>query len=180
MTFTQHYDSPLGGILLAADEIGLTGLWFDGEKYFADNLPVEHTEQETPILIEVKRWLDIYFTGKEPDFTPPLHPIGSAFRQSVWEILLQIPYGKTTTYGEIARQLAEKQKLPRMSAQAVGGAVGHNEISIIIPCHRVVGTNGSMIGYAGGIDKKMKLLKLECTDMTGLFAPPQKSLTKYW
>ena len=127
-----HYGSPLGGILLAADEIGLTGLWFDGEKYFADHLPSEHTERETPILVEVKRWLDIYFAGKEPDFLPPLHPIGSAFRQSVWEILLQIPYGKTTTYGEIARQLAEKRKLPRMSAQAVGGAVGHNEISIII------------------------------------------------
>ena len=171
MVSTCHYDSPLGGILLAADEIGLTGLWFDGEKYFADNLPAEYTERETPILVEVKRWLDIYFIGKEPDFLPPLHPIGSAFRQSVWEILLQIPYGKTTTYGEIARQLAEKQKLPRMSAQAVGGAVGHNEISIIIPCHRVVGTNGSLTGYAGGIDKKMKLLKLECTDMTGFFIP---------
>ena len=144
MVSTCHYDSPLGGILLAADEIGLTGLWFDGEKYFADHLPSEHTERETPILVEVKRWLDIYFAGKEPDFLPPLHPIGSAFRQSVWEILLQIPYGKTTTYGEIARQLAEKRKLPRMSAQAVGGAVGHNEISIIIPCHRVVGTNGSL------------------------------------
>ena len=171
MVSTCHYDSPLGGILLAADEIGLTGLWFDGEKYFADNLPAEHTERETPILLEAKRWLDIYFAGKEPNFTPPLHPIGSAFRQSVWEILLQIPYGKTTTYGEIARQLAEKQGLSRMSAQAVGGAVGHNEISIIIPCHRVVGTNGSLTGYAGGIDKKMKLLKLECTDMTGFFVP---------
>ena len=171
MTFTQHCDSPLGGILLAADEIGLTGLWFDGEKYFADHLPSEHVEQETPILTETKRWLDIYFAGKEPDFLPPLHPIGSAFRQSVWQILLQIPYGKTTTYGEIARQLAEKQGLSRMSAQAVGGAVGHNEISIIIPCHRVVGTNGSLTGYAGGIDKKMKLLKLEGTDMTGFFVP---------
>ena len=171
MVSTCHYDSPLGGILLAADEIGLTGLWFDGEKYFADNLPAEHTERETPILLEAKRWLDIYFAGKEPNFTPPLHPIGSAFRQSVWEILLQIPYGKTTTYGEIARQLAEKQGLSRMSAQAVGGAVGHNEISIIIPCHRVVGTNGSLTGYAGGIDKKMKLLKLEGADMTGFFVP---------
>ena len=166
MTFTQHYDSPLGGILLAADEIGLTGLWFDGEKYFADNLPAEHIQKETFILLEAKRWLDIYFTGKEPDFLPPLHPIGSAFRQSVWEILLQIPYGKTTTYGEIARQLAEKQKLPRMSAQAVGGAVGHNAISIMIPCHRVVGTNGSLTGYAGGIDKKAKLLELEGSEWT--------------
>lgn len=99
--------------------------------------------EELPVLLEAKRWLDIYFTGKEPEFLPPLHSIGSAFRRSVWEILLQIPYGRTTTYGEIARRLAEKQKLPRMSAQAVGGAVGQNAISIIIPCHRVVGTNGS-------------------------------------
>ena len=173
MTFTQHYSSPLGGILLAADEIGLTGLWFDGEKYFADNLPAEHAEQETPVLAEARRWLDIYFTGKEPDFLPPLHPIGSTFRQSVWKILLQIPYGKATTYGEIARQLAGKQGLSRMSAQAVGGAVGHNEISIIIPCHRVVGTNGSLTGYAGGIDKKVALLKLEHTDMTGFFVPKE-------
>jgi len=171
MTYIQHYDSPLGGILLAADEIGLTGLWFNGEKYFADNLPKEHTEADTPIITEVKRWLDIYFTGKEPDFLPPLHPIGSEFRQAVWEILLQIPYGQTTTYGEIARQLAEKQGLARMSAQAVGGAVGHNEISIIIPCHRVVGTNGSLTGYAGGIGKKEKLLELEHTDMSRFFVP---------
>ena len=166
-----HYESPLGGVLLAADEIGLTGLWFDGQKYFARGLSADRVERETPALLEAKRWLDIYFSGKEPDFTPPLHPIGSAFRQSVWEILLQIPYGKTTTYGEIARQLSEKMGLSRMSAQAVGGAVGHNEISIIIPCHRVVGTNGSLTGYAGGIDKKGKLLELEQTDMTGFFVP---------
>ena len=171
MTFTQHYDSPLGGILLAADEIGLTGLWFDGEKYFADNLPVEHTELETPILAEAKQWLDLYFTGNEPNFMPPLHPIGSDFRKAVWEILSQIPYGQTTTYGEISRQLAEKQGFARMSAQAVGGAVGHNEISIIIPCHRVVGTNGSLTGYAGGIDKKLKLLELERADTSSFFVP---------
>jgi methylated-DNA-[protein]-cysteine S-methyltransferase len=171
VTFIQHYDSPLGGILLAADEIGLTGLWFDGQKYFARGLSPEREERELPVLLEAKRWLDIYFTGKEPDFLPPLHSIGSAFRRSVWEILLQIPYGRTTTYGEIARRLAEKQKLPRMSAQAVGGAVGHNEISIIIPCHRVVGTNGSLTGYAGGVDKKVKLLELEHADMTGFFVP---------
>ena len=171
MTFTQHYDSPLGGILLAADEIGLTGLWFDGQKYFARGLSSEREERELPVLLEAKRWLDIYFTGKEPEFLPPLHSIGSAFRQSVWELLLQIPYGRTTTYGEIARRLAEKQKLPRMSAQAVGGAVGQNEISIIIPCHRVVGTNGSLTGYAGGIDKKVKLLELEHADMRRFFAP---------
>ncbi len=171
MTYVQHYDSPLGGILLAADEIGLTGLWFDGQKYFARDLPAECVEQNTSALAEAKRWLDIYFTGKEPDFMPPLHPIGSAFRQDVWDILLQIPYGQTTTYGEIARQLAKKYGLPQMSAQAVGGAVGHNEISVVIPCHRVVGTNGSLTGYAGGIDKKVKLLELEHTDMSGFFVP---------
>ena len=171
MTFIQHYNSTLGGILLAADEIGLTGLWFNGQKYFARSLPAGYTEQNTPALSEAKRWLEVYFTGKKPDFMPPLHIVGSAFRRAVWEILLQIPYGKTTTYGEIARQLAKKQKLPRMSAQAVGGAVGHNEISIIIPCHRVVGTNGSLTGYAGGIDKKIKLLELEHTDMSSFFVP---------
>lgn len=171
MIYTLKYSSPLGGILLAADEIGLTGLWFDGEKYFADNLPAEHSERETPTLAEAVRWLDIYFSGREPDFTPPLHPVGSRFRQEVWNILLQIPYGKTVTYGDISKQLAEKMGLERMSAQAVGGAVGHNEISIIIPCHRVVGTNGSLTGYAGGIDKKIKLLELESTDMSRLFIP---------
>ena len=171
MTYTQHYDSPLGGILLAADDVGLTGLWFDGQKYFARGLSNERIVQETSVLAEAKRWLDIYFTGKAPDFTPPLHPIGSAFRRSVWEILLQIPYGQTTTYGEIARQLAKKQGLERMSAQAVGGAVGHNEISIIIPCHRVVGADGSLTGYAGGIGKKEKLLELERADMSRFFAP---------
>lgn len=171
MTFIQHYDSALGRILLAADEFGVTGLWFDGAKYFADNLPAECVEQETPVLAEAKRWLDLYFTGREPNFMPPLHLIGSGFRQAVWEILMQIPYGQTSTYGEIARQLAQKQGLRRMSAQAVGGAVGHNAISILIPCHRVVGANGSLTGYAGGIDKKVKLLELERADMRGFFVP---------
>ena len=171
MTFIQHYDSPLGGILLAADEIGLTGLWFDGQKYFARGLSSEREERELPVLLEAKRWLDIYFTGKEPDFLPPLHPVGSAFRQLVWELLLQVPYGKTTTYGEIARRLAEKQKLPRMSAQAIGGAVGHNPISLMIPCHRVVGTNGSLTGYGGGLARKVQLLALEGVDTTRFFVP---------
>lgn len=171
MTYIQHYDSPLGGILLAADEIGLTGLWFDGQKHFARDLSGERVEQETPVLTEARRWLDIYFTGKEPDFLPPLHPAGSEFRKAVWEILLQIPFGQTTTYSEIARQLAEKQGLARMSAQAVGGAVGHNEISVIIPCHRVVGANGSLTGYAGGIHKKEQLLELERADMRRFFLP---------
>ena len=169
--YTLHYDSPLGGILLAADELGLTGLWFDGAKYFAAGLDPEHKPQETPILREAAHWLDLYFRGQEPDFTPPLHPIGSPFRQEVWALLLQIPYGQTTTYGALAKQLAAKHGRPRMSAQAVGGAVGHNKISIIIPCHRVVGTNGSLTGYAGGIDKKVKLLALEKVGMEQFFVP---------
>lgn len=159
--YTSVYSSELGDILLAADEIGLTGLWFFGQSYFADTLPTEQIAQETPILTQAREWLDEYFSGKEPDFTPTLHPIGSPFRQAVWKLLLQIPYGHTTTYGEIARQLEKLQNRPHMSAQAVGGAVGHNGISIIIPCHRVVGTKGSLTGYAGGLDKKMALLELE-------------------
>ena len=171
MIYTCTYESSVGDMLLAADEIGLTGLWFVGQKYFARTLPDERVSKETPILKEAKKWLDIYFSGREPDFTPPLHPAGSPFRQSVWEILLQIPYGQTTTYREIARRLAKMQNTTHMSAQAVGGAVGHNEISVIIPCHRVVGTNGSLTGYAGGIDKKVSLLKLEHTDMSHFFVP---------
>ena len=171
MTYTQHYDSPLGGILLAADEEGLTGLWFDGQKYFARTLPKEYAERETPILREAERWLDVYFSGREPDFTPPLHPEGSAFQQAVWALLLEIPYGKTTTYGALAQKLAEKQGLAHMSAQAVGGAVGHNPISLMIPCHRVIGTNGSLTGYGGGIARKVKLLELEHADMHRFFVP---------
>lgn len=171
MTNTATYKSPLGTILLAANEIGLTGLWFEGQKYFARTLPKEHISKEMSVLAEAKRWLDIYFAGKEPDFTPPLQPAGSAFQQAVWQILLQIPYGQTMTYGEIARRMAEIRKVPHMSAQAVGGAVGHNEVSIIIPCHRVVGTGGSLTGYAGGMEKKVALLKLERTDMSQFFVP---------
>lgn len=171
MVYTYKYKSPLGEILLAADEVGLTGLWFEGQKHFANTLPNECISQETEILIEAKKWLDIYFSGKEPKFTLPLHPTGSEFRQAVWQILLQIPYGQTVTYGEIARKMAEVKNIAHMSAQAVGGAVGHNEISIIIPCHRVVGANGSLTGYAGGIDKKIALLELEYTDMSHVFVP---------
>ena len=171
MIYTSKYTSPLGDILLAADEIGMRGLWFDGQKYFARDLPGERTEAKTPVLAAAERWLDMYFKGENPDFIPPLHPIGSPFRQEVWKILLQIPYGKTVTYGDISKQLAEKMGLERMSAQAVGGAVGPNEISIIIPCHRVVGTDGSLTGYAGGIGRKVKLLELERADMSRLFVP---------
>ena len=154
MVYTCTYPSPLGNILLAADEVGLTGLWFEGQKYFGNTLPKETVSQEIPVLIRAKKWLDVYFSGKEPDFTPALHPAGSTFRQAVWQILLQIPYGQTMTYGEIAKKMTQMHDAPHMSAQAVGSAVGHNEVSIIIPCHRVVGVNGSLTGYAGGIDKK--------------------------
>lgn len=165
MVYTCGYRSPLGDILMAADENGLTGLWFEGQKYFADTLPDEHVSQETPVLTKAKKWLDIYFSGDEPDFTPPLHPSGSSFRQEVWKILSEIPYGQTVTYGEIARRMGELKNIPHMSAQAVGGAVGHNKISIIIPCHRVVGVKGSLTGYAAGIDKKIFLLELEQADI---------------
>ena len=130
MVYTCKYKSLIGDILLAADEIGLTGLWFEGQKYFANTLPEDYVPQETKILTEAKKWLDVYFSGEEPKFTPPLHPTSSVFRQEVWKILLQIPYGQTITYGEIARRIAVMKNTSHMSAQAVGGAVGHNEISI--------------------------------------------------
>ncbi|MCI9066909.1 MAG: methylated-DNA--[protein]-cysteine S-methyltransferase [Lachnospiraceae bacterium] len=161
MEYITHYQSPIGSILLAADETRLTGLWFDGAKYFAGCPASEHKEENTPVLEQTKEWLIIYFSGREPDFCPPVHMTGTPFQLSVWKILQQIPYGKTVTYGEIAKEIAREKGLSRMSAQAVGGAVGHNKISIIVPCHRVIGKDGSLTGYAGGIDKKMKLLDLE-------------------
>ncbi len=171
MIHTTYYDSPLGKILLAADEEGLIGLWFENQKYYADVLGNETVQEKNDTLRETEKWLNIYFSGRKPEFTPPLHMIGSAFRKSVWEILLTIPYGQTMTYGDIAKQLARQNGWKGMSAQAVGGAVGHNSISVIIPCHRVVGSNGSLTGYAGGIDKKVKLLTLEKTDMSHFFIP---------
>lgn len=171
MQYTITYQSPVGEILLAADDLGLTGLWFEGQKYYALNLDKKHEEKEVPVLKEAKHWLDIYFTGKEPDFIPPVHMHGTPFQMGVWEILRRIPYGETTTYREIAKKIAERRGLQRMSAQAVGNAVGRNNISIIVPCHRVVGTNGSLTGYAGGIDKKTALLKLEGTFKEKYFVP---------
>lgn len=171
MHFVSYYKSPVGNLLLSNDEQGLTGIWFLGGKYFAKTLPAEYKEQENTILIETKKWLDIYFSGKEPDFIPPLHITGSDFRKRVGEIMLGIPYGKTVSYGDIAKIIAEERGLTKMSAQAVGGAVGHNPISIIIPCHRVVGTNGSLTGYGGGIDRKIQLLTLEKADLSRFFIP---------
>ena len=166
MKYTYHYDSPLGGITMASDGESLSGLWFDGQKYFGAGLAADEEEQTEsgeilPVFEETKKWLDIYFDGKEPDFTPRLHLQGSPFRIEVWEILLKIPYGKTTTYKEIAERVAAQRGIPSMSAQAVGGAVGHNSISIIVPCHRILGTDGSLTGYAGGVEKKKSLLALE-------------------
>lgn len=171
MQYVSHYSSPLGAILLAADDIGLTGLWFEGQKYFALHLDPKREERELPLFETAKRWLDLYFSGKEPDFSVPLHFTGTDFQNEVWCILRAVPYGQTTTYGEIARQLARERGLPHMSAQAVGGAVGRNRISVIVPCHRVVGTDGSLTGYAGGLDRKRKLLTLEGVDMSRLFIP---------
>lgn len=165
MQYTSQYHSPLGEILIAADDIGLTGLWFEGQKYYALHLDKENQEQETQILKDTKRWLDIYFSGQEPNFKLPLHFTGMNFQNEVWEILCSIPYGK------IANILAKRKGLERMSAQAVGGAVGHNEISIIVPCHRVVGSQGSLTGYAGGIDKKVSLLQLEKVNMDRFYVP---------
>lgn len=173
MIYKTHYDSPLGGMLLSADDKGLTGVWFDGQKYFAYGLEELEAceEQENSILTEAKRWLDIYFSGKEPDFDLPISLSGTDFQKKVWGILCTIPYGKTMTYGQIAAQLAAEQGAAHMSAQAVGGAVGHNPLSIIVPCHRVVGANGSLTGYAGGIDRKIELLTLEGVDMSRFFVP---------
>lgn len=154
--YIAHYSSPLGGMTLASDGTALTGLWFNGQKYFADTLKeVQTLNPNLPIFDLTRQWLDIYFSGKEPTFTPPLLLQGSPFRKQVWQLLLEIPYGRTMTYGEIARKLQCK------SAQAVGGAMEHNPISIIIPCHRVIGADGSLTGYAGGVERKASLLKLE-------------------
>ena len=161
MHYINHYRSPLGTILLAADDTGLTGLWFEDQKYFAQGLDKETEEKEFSVFQTARRWLDVYFSGQAPDFQVPLHFQGTAFQKEVWEILLSIPYGETTTYGAIAKQLAAKRGLPHLSAQAVGSAVGHNKISIIVPCHRVIGADGSLTGYAGGIWRKEKLLALE-------------------
>ncbi len=171
MQYTYHYNSPLGGITLASDGEALTGLWFDGQKYFGDRLLKNHEEKPLPVFSQTEKWLDVYFSGKAPDFTPPLNFEGvSPFRKRVWEIMLDIPFGQTSAYGRIAGQIA-RETGRKVSAQAVGGAVGHNSVSLIIPCHRVIGTNGSFTGYAGGIDKKIALLKLEGVDTDKLFAP---------
>ena len=173
MYYSTTYPSPLGLITIASTEDALVGLWIEGQKYFIGSLKEPLTERpDLPILIQTRQWLDRYFAGEQPSLTElKLAPMGSDFRQRVWSILCQIPYGETTTYGEIAKQVAAELGRETMSAQAIGGAVGHNPISIIIPCHRVVGTNGSLTGYAGGIDKKIWLLTHEGLNLSNFVVP---------
>ncbi len=156
MDHLHRYASPLGEMTLASDGEALTGLWFEGQKHFGAGLNGERKEKPLPVFDQADRWLDVYFSGREPDFTPPLRLRGTAFQKAVWEYLLTIPYGRTVTYGEIAASLAS-------SARAVGGAVGCNPISVIVPCHRVLGAGGSLTGYAGGVERKKRLLELEKT-----------------
>lgn len=175
MFYTTTYPSPLGLLTLACDENGekLVALWIEGQKYYGGLIRQELVAKDDVALFPVvKKWLDRYFAGEKPAISElPLAPLGGEFRQCVWDILCEIPYGEVTTYGDIAKTVAKRSGKEKMSAQAVGGAVGHNPISIIIPCHRVVGTNGSLTGYAGGIDKKIKLLELEGVDLSGFFVP---------
>lgn len=173
MLYTTHYDSPIGRLLLAERDGALIGLWIEGQKYFPDLLKEETSEnKDAKALSRARGWLDRYFRGEKPSVKElTLAPSGSEFRKEVWEILCDIPYGQVTTYGEIAGKIAETHGLGKMSAQAVGGAVSHNPISIIIPCHRVVGMNGSLTGYAGGLKRKISLLTLEGVDMENYFIP---------
>jgi len=169
--YISHYDSPLGGITISSNGAALTGLWFDGQKHFGSTLARVREERTLPVFDATKRWLEVYFRGMDPGSTPPLYMKTTPFRMAVWEILLTIPFGRTMTYGEIARILAERKGLRRMSAQAVGGAVSHNSIALIIPCHRVVGANGNLTGYAGGIERKLRLLKMEGASRNAFFIP---------
>lgn len=171
MQYLCNYESPVGALTIAADGENITGLWLAGQKYFAAALDAGSERRSLPVFDLARNWLDEYFAGQAPEMTLPLAPDGSEFRRAVWRILTEIPYGGLTTYGAIAKTMAARTGRASMSAQAVGGAVGHNPISIIIPCHRVVGSDGSLTGYAGGLAKKIHLLQLERADMTGLFAP---------
>lgn len=173
MYYWTTYPSPVGTITLACDGEHLVGLWLEGQKYHGHTIPEEMAEKSgMPVFDAAKKWLDRYFSGRKPAISElPLAPMGNGFRQGVWRILCEIPYGQVITYGDIAKKMAVKMGKENMSSQAVGGAVGHNPISIIIPCHRVVGSNGSLTGYAGGVQTKVKLLQLEGADMSKLFVP---------
>lgn len=161
--YYTEYESPVGTLTIACNENGLVGLWLEGQKYFGDEILKEATRaDDIAILIQTKEWLNRYFTGQKPEISElSLEPQGSEFQQIVWKLLCELPYGATTTYGELAKKVAAQMGKQSMSAQAVGGAVGRNPISIIIPCHRVVGADGRLTGYAGGLDKKLNLLEVE-------------------
>ena len=163
MDYTAHYQSPLGGITLASDGDAIVGLWFDGQKFFADTLEEEHQEKDLPVFQDAFRWLNMYFSGEIPDFALPLNLRGTYFRRQVWQAILTIPYGQMVTYGDLAKRIAIQRGVEHMSSRAIGGAVGHNPIGIIIPCHRVVGSDDTLTGYAAGLEKKTKLLELEGT-----------------
>lgn len=173
MYYSSTYSSPVGNITLACDGDNLAGLWIEGQKYHGNIISENMIESnDIPVFGAAKKWLDRYFAGEKPGSSElPLAPVGSEFRRETWKILCEIPYGQVITYSDIAKKMAEKMNKKSMSSQAVGGAVGHNPISIIIPCHRVVGSNGSLTGYAGGIHTKIKLLELEGADMSRLFIP---------
>lgn len=177
MYYSAIYSSPVGTITLASDKDNMVGLWIEGQKYHGESLFGEMIENGSiPILNTAMAWLDRYFAGKKPRISElPLAPVGSAFRQGVWSILREIPYGEVISYSDIAGKVAIKMGLGSMSSRAVGTAVGHNPISIIIPCHRVVGSDGSLTGYAAGIHTKAKLLELEGADMSKLFVPKKNS-----
>lgn len=168
-TYRTTVPSPVGVLTLASDGTALTGLWLEGQKYFGAGLPDTVQEQDLSVFREAEAWLGAYFAKAPLPALPPLAPQGSPFRQAVWQLLLEIPYGTVTTYGALAQKLRDQGI--SAAAQAVGGAVGHNPISILIPCHRCVGSGGSLTGYAGGVEKKRFLLELEGTDMTGLYVP---------
>lgn len=169
--YIDTYASPLGIIIMGSNGKQLTGLWFEGQKYFNHPSGDRLQHPSLPIFNETRTWLDVYFQGKRPTFTPPMLLNDTPFRRTVWQLLLTIPYGETTTYKDIARQWAMQHGVKSMSSQAVGGAVGRNPISIIIPCHRVIGTNGSLTGYAGGLDRKRWLLQWEQENTDKFFIP---------
>lgn len=178
-TYIQFYDSPLGKLAMRSDGSALIGLGLASQQVAgADVADRRPQEKFFPIFQETTLWLDTYFRGRAPSFTPKLKLSGSDFQKRVCEIMLTIPFGETITYGEIAARIARERGIPRMSAQAVGGAVGANPILIIVPCHRVIGAGGNLTGYGAGMERKIQLLKLEKVDMTNLFVPRKKSVPK--
>lgn len=180
MVYKTYYNSPIGNITLASDGENLIGLWIEGQKYFQGSIKEELVlKDDLEIFRKTKHWLDRYFNKEKPNISElSILPMGTEFNKRVWKILCNIPYGETITYGEISQKIAKEMNLESMSAQAVGNAVGHNPISIIIPCHRVVGKGGNLTGYAGGIDKKVKLLELEGVDTRNMFMPKEKKIKK--